>query len=82
MTKVTLAVDDPTELTAVTVNSVESRVTAGVPLMTQVELLIERPSGKAVVVEQDVITSPRLFKVVGVIDIATPTAPLVPVAPA
>ena len=72
ITKVTLAVDDPTEFTAVTVNSEEARVTVGVPLITQVELSIERPAGKAVVVVQDEITAPRSFNVVGVIDIAKP----------
>ena len=78
----TFADDDPTELVAVTINAVEAKVTVGVPLMTQVELSIERPAGSGVKVEQSVITAPRLFKVVGDTDIATPKAPLVPVAPA
>ena len=82
ITKVTLAVDDPTEFTAVTMNAVESRVTVGVPLITQVKLSIEIPAGKEVVVVQDEIATPRSFNVVGVIDIAKPKAPLVPVAPA
>ena len=82
ITKVTVAVEDPTEFTEVTVNAVEAKVTVGVPLITQVELSIERPEGNAVVVEHDEIAAPRLFKVVGDTDIATPTDPLVPVAPA
>ena len=82
ITKLTEAVDDPAELVAITVNTVEAKVTVGVPLITQVELSIERPAGNAVLVEQDEIAAPRLFKVVGVTDIATPKDPLVPVAPA
>ena len=82
ITKVTEAVDDPAELVAVTVNAVDAKVTVGVPVITQVELSIERPAGKAVFVKQDEIAAPRLFKVVGVNDMATPTDPLLPVAPA
>ncbi len=74
--------DDPAEFVAVTVNALEAKVTVGVPLMTHVELFIESPAGNAVVVEHDEIAAPRLLKVVGVTDIATPTDPLVPVAPA
>ncbi len=82
MTKVTEAVDDPAELVAVTVKAVEAKVTVGIPLITQVELSIDSPAGNAVVVEHDEISAPRIFKVVGDTDIATPTNPLVPVAPA
>ena len=64
-----------------TVNAVESKVTVGVPLITQVELSIERPSGNAVFVEQDEIAAPRLLNVVGVTDMDTPTDPLVTVDP-
>ena len=67
---------------AVTVNAVEAKVTVGVPLMTQVELSIDSPAGKAVVVVQEEIAAPLLFKVVGDTDISTATFPLVPVAPA
>ena len=81
ISKVTEAVDDPAELTAVTVNSEEAKVTDGVPLITQVELSIESPAGKAVVVVQDETAAPRSFNVFGVIDIGTPKAPLVPVVP-
>ena len=80
ITKVTFAVDEPAEFVAVTENAVEARVTVGVPLMTQVELSIERPKGKVVVIH-DEIAAPRSFNVVGDIDISTPTIPLVPVAP-
>ncbi len=73
--------DDPAEFVVVTEKAVDSKVTVGVPLMTQVELSIESPAGNAVVVVQDEIAAPRLFNVVGVIDIGTPTDPLVPVAP-
>jgi hypothetical protein len=75
-------VENPAEFVAVTVKAVEGKVTVGVPLITQVELSIDSPAGKAVVVVQDEIAAPRLFKVVGFTDIATPTDPLVPVAPA
>ncbi len=80
ITKFTVAVDEPAEFVAVTENAVEARVTVGVPLMTQVELSIESPKGKVVVIH-DEIAAPRSFNVVGDIDISTPTIPLVPVAP-
>ncbi len=82
ITKVTFAVDEPAEFVAVTENAVVARVTIGVPLMTQVELSIERPAGNAVAVVQDEIAAPRSFNVGGDIDISTPTIPLVPIAPA
>jgi hypothetical protein len=80
--KMTLVEVGPFEFVATTVKVVEDNVTVGVPLITQVELLIESPAGRATVVEQDVIDAPRAISVVGVIDIATPTIPVVPVAPA
>ncbi len=77
----TFVEDDPTELVAVTKNSVEAKVTARVPLITHVKLSIESPAGSGMEVEQSVIAAPRLVKVVGVTDIAKPTAPFRPVAP-
>ncbi len=64
-----------------TEKAAESKVTAGVPLITHVKLLSVSPVGKAVVVH-DEISAPRSIKVVGEIDISTPTIPLTPVAPA
>jgi hypothetical protein len=58
------------------------RVAAGVPLITQVEALITSPAGSAGVEVQFEIAAPLPARVVGAILIATPTVPLVPVAPA
>lgn len=80
--KMIVAVEDPTEFVAVTVNELEAKVIVGVPLITQVELSIESPAGKAVVVVHEEIKAPRLFRVDGETDIGKPTAPIVPVAPA
>ena len=53
----------------------------GVPLITQVEVLILRPTERAGVATQFVIAAPLLVRVVGETDMATPMLPEVPVAP-
>jgi hypothetical protein len=78
---VTVALADPAELVAVTVNTVEARVTSGVPLIIQVEELIVSPLGRAGETLQALIAAPWLFKVVGATDMEVPTFPLVPLEP-
>ena len=53
----------------------------GVPEITQVTLLIERPEGRAGEMEQEVIVEPLLFRFDGLTVMGTPTAELVPNAP-
>jgi hypothetical protein len=60
---------------------VEARVEVGVPLITQVEALMDNPLGKLGLALQALIAAPWLFKVVGTTDMETPTLPLVPLAP-
>ena len=55
---------------------------AGVPLITQLRVLIESPAGSAGATVQFVIAAPLLFSVVGLTLMAIPTVPLVPKAPA
>ena len=55
---VTFAVDEPAELVAVTVYSVEAKTAEGVPLITQVVLLMESPPGRAGEIVQLVIAAP------------------------
>ncbi len=71
----------PAELIAVTEYVVESSATVGVPEITQVEVLIFSPEGSAEATEQ-VMSAPFALKMMGATDIATPTVPEVPVAPA
>ena len=51
----------------------------GVPEITQVVALTERPAGRAAVAGQAVTADPLADRVLGVIDIAVPTLPVVPV---
>ena len=53
----------------------------GVPLITQVVELIERPTESAGEIVQLVIAAPFSLSVVGETDNATPTEPAVPLAP-
>ncbi len=78
--RVTVAVPVPAELVAVIVNDVEGKAAVGVPLMTQVLSLMLRPEGKAAEALHMVIEAPLSKRVVGEMDMATPTLPLVPVA--
>ncbi len=50
--------------------------------MTQLNVLIERPAGKAGATVQFVIAAPLLLRIIGLTLMAIPTAPLVPRAPA
>jgi hypothetical protein len=79
--KVTSAELEPAELVAVTVKLVAARVALGVPEITQVEELMVSPDGKLGEALQPVIAEPWLLSVLGVMDIAAPTLPLVPVEP-
>ena len=78
---VTDDVADPALFIAVMVYDVEVKTSVGVPVITHVELLIDAHAGKAGLALQLVIEAPLSFNVVGKTDIATPTLPLVPVAP-
>ena len=53
-------------------------VEVGVPVITQLELLIVAHTGKAGKAVQDVIMAPLLFKIEGATVIVIPTPPLVP----
>lgn len=69
----------PAELVAMTLKIVGAIAPEGVPLITQVVVLRARPAGREGVTLQLVIAAPWLFKVLGVMDIGTPTVPLVPI---
>jgi hypothetical protein len=60
---------------------VELKAAVGTPEITQVELLIDSPDGKAGDVVQLTIELPLLSRVVGVTLMIDPTVPVVPVAP-
>jgi hypothetical protein len=62
----------------VTAYEVAETALVGVPLMRQVELLMERPSGSSGEIEQLVIGAPPPEIAEGDTDIATPTVPKVP----
>lgn len=72
----------PTKFVAVIVYDVCATTDVGVPLITQVVLLIVSPEGRAGEVVQELIAAPWLLSVVGATDIATPTLPEAPVASA
>jgi hypothetical protein len=71
----------PAKLKAVTVSTVGAITLLGVPEITHVRELSESPVGKLGVTEQLLIAAPLLARVVGFTDMATPTLPLLPLAP-
>lgn len=73
--------DIPVELVAIILKVVGAIAALGVPLITQVVLLSVSVAGSAGVTLQLVMAAPRLFKMLGVILMATPTEPLVPAEP-
>jgi hypothetical protein len=79
--RVTVAEPVPAELVAVIVKIGEASVTLGVPLITQVVLLMVSPDGRVGEAVHEVIAEPWLSRVLGVTDIGEPTLPLVPVEP-
>jgi hypothetical protein len=75
------AAELPAELVAVMLKRVGLKPATGVPEIIQVVVFRLRPVGRLGVTLQFVMAAPLLFNVVGVTDIATPTWPLVPLAP-
>lgn len=75
------AIDDPTELTAVTEYVVGERTPVGVPEITHVEVLRLNSGERAGEIVQFVIAAPFGESVVGLTNIAVPTMALVPSAP-
>jgi hypothetical protein len=55
----------PAEFCGVIVNVVEAKVTVGMPLISQVDWLIESPVGRAGEMEQVVMEAPLVSLVVG-----------------
>jgi hypothetical protein len=77
----TVAVEAPVALVAVTVYDVELDIEEGIPEMIQVELLMKSPDGKLGDTVQFTIELPLLSRVVGDTLMSFPTSPDVPVAP-